>query len=296
MSKKGFSPEFLLLIAQTLVFFGVIFYFLPRLTSKNGNYIADPFTSDVKKLDGETHDVIMYPGTSKYELPSGAVLAFGRAGTPESVPDFIYGQRYNLNDIHNVNYLPIYNRLVTYHNGYKYDITNEKCETREKLDVDVMITEVTKCYLKVQSVKEGFPLTESNEVSKSFKLTERGDPIKGLQSGDEKEPLLYVYAEPVRIQKNVIDEIYLSPGSDWDVYMVTGYGIETIRYSAQDLWNKLVKMGNAGEQKIEVTVDDLSCTNLNVAGDCPYFTEISFTVTLYPLEDGAAPVVILFYN
>lgn len=292
MKSQGFSLVFILILLSVLVIVSTGYFFFKKAGFNNISVIGH--NSEIQKLGVEDRYITLYPGITKYSLPSGALLTFGRADTHSAVPDFVYGKNYNINDIHNINYVGIKNKLITYHNGYKYEIINEGCETAQRFDIDIMITEVTKCKLKYSAKKEAATKLENAVSSKKFRIVENGTPVSGLKSG-KGELLLYVQANPIRLQRNVKGDIYISPGTNWDIKVITNYGIETIRYTPEELWNRLKKVGKAGEQDIEVSIDNLSCYNLTDADkdSCPYFTTIDFTISQKALEE--TPITILEY-
>jgi len=50
-----------------------------------------------------------------------------------------------------------------------------------------------------------------------------------------------------------------SADTPWDVKVISGYGIDTIRYTAQEIWNKENKEITIGPLKINTAIKSLDC-------------------------------------
>lgn len=244
---------------------------------------------DEKKLDvGENH---VKTRGEKYRLPSGGEIA--------GIDPWIqFDDYYLLNTVSKPNYLSLSKKLVTYHHGYKYDITNNGCLYKRISDDTGGYNQTTECDLTVLISKDPPPSTKLKNYEKKLQIVEDGKNINGLQS-IESEPLLYISASATRIQKNDTYQIY-NPRDGWTVYLLTNYGYDDITFSLDELINKQTKTLQMGPQKIEISIDKLSCNKINYPDPntpCSYFTEMDFTVKLLNEEiPDTEPIRIQTYD
>lgn len=292
-NQKGFAVLELLLIAGVLVAIGIVGW---TVYSKYSGSDQSAGEEAIVAKEGK-HVYKMLPGKTIVKLPSGDKLRFGNAGSGDSVPDFIFGTDYILNDEHKINWLPIKNKLVTYHNGYQYNLTNRGCSTERRFDIDVEITVVTSCDIEVISTKKGAPQVASTSFTAPLSITEKaGSPIRSILKAD---PYLFVGANNIRVTKNGM-EVYSDSG-DWKINIITNYGIETINYKAEELYAKQTKSVSIGPAKVDVVIDSLTCTSaykpeLGCASQyATVYDKIDFSVK-YSSYGGDQDVKILDYQ
>jgi hypothetical protein len=252
----------------------------------------------IKSKEG-TQSIKMLPGLTIVNLPSGDILRFGNTGSETSVPDFIFGKDYTLNDMHNINYLPIKKVLEAYSNGYNYKLTNTGCQTERKFDIDVEITVVTNCIIEVQATKTKMPTVNSSNFTKSLSIEEKeGAPLRKSLNPD---PYLFVGATNMRVTKTGDGSKVYSDSGDWEVYIITNFGIETVKYTAEELYAQKTKSIVTGPAKVDIVIDSLTCAPpYNPAADCktPYasvYDKIDFTVK-YSSTRASQDVKILDYQ
>lgn len=302
--KNGFS-SFVIIGVIGMFLIGIAAYFKyqqPSHKEKPQSVQTHQITTESGNSTAE-ETLVLKPGQSNINLPSGALLTFGHAGTENSVPDFVFGNKYVLNDIHGINYLPIKNRLVTFHNGYLYELSKLNCNTENVFDIDVNITRVKDCTIKIKTTKTQPPQVNIADFSKKFSIVEKTQAIYGSQN-KQGEALLYLGIKPIRVTKNVVGKVYIEPGTQWDVYIITNYGIETIRYTADELHQKQAKSVTTGPIEVQVKIDDITCNppylqsndTCEALKDVFVFNRIDFTVSLKKLVEQTSEVKILDYQ
>lgn len=173
-----------------------------------------------------------------------------------------------LNDIHAINYLDVRKEIAFYNGGYFYKLTNLGCNKAQKFDIDVVITVVTDCNLRIATKKESAPIQQLTFFSKVLHTTQA---FTGRVS-PTNELLIYVMMPKLSLQNYSTqfssENINLqagsmtsySPSSFWDITFVTVYGIETIRYTAEELWNKESKEVSVGPLQIKSKIQEFSCS------------------------------------
>lgn len=300
--RKMFFILFGIFVAVGIILITAIVISKPTRTNINSDRNDDTPTS-TKSIENERNLkvdigeilVVMHPGITNIHLPSGASITFGHAGSSVSVPDFIFGDKYLLNDIHNINYLPIRKSIIAFHNGYKYEVTNLGCNTQRRFDIDITITEVTDCTIKIVTTKELPPSMNFESSNNKYSVVEHGPPVNSYIN-NQSTSLLYLSAGSIRVQSNSKGEKYVEPGTYWDVYIITRFGVDTIRYDANELWNKESKTVIIGPQEITIKIDNLSCNNIVRENKCPYFTTIDFTAESTLVQNSNIPIKVLNYQ
>ncbi|MDZ7586555.1 MAG: hypothetical protein U0946_02265, partial [Patescibacteria group bacterium] len=122
--------------------------------------------------------------------------------------------------------------------------------------------------LRITTKKESAPLNTLTAFSKLFHTTQ---PFTG-QISSANELLIYIMLPKLSLQnystKFSSENVNLQAGSMtsyssssfWDITFITGYGIETIRYTAEELWNKESKKISVGPLHLTSKILDFSCS------------------------------------
>lgn len=302
-NQKGFAFLELVFMAGVLVILGVVGWTIRSRHNQNNSQPSQSIGSNVREetitAKEGTQTIKMLSGRTIVKLPSGDILRFGHAGSETSVPDFIFGSDYMLNDIHKINWLPIKKTLTTYSNGYQYTVTNQRCSTERKVDIDVEITVVTDCTIEVQTTKTDAPHINLISLAKPLSITERqGSPLRDVLSTN---PYLFVGASNMRVTKTGDGTKVYSDSGDWGVYIITNFGVETVKYTAKELYARQTKSVTIGSAKVDIVIDALTCTpaySPELGCKSQYATvydKIDFTIK-YSLADGKQDVKVIDYE
>jgi hypothetical protein len=247
-------------------------------------------------LSPGTRIIKISPGLAKenkFLLPDGETrILFGNIGREDSVPDLVFGGSYVLNDIHNINYYPIRSEVSFYNNGYFIALQNLGCNT-EKGFTDVPVTRVTDCSIQVTSRQEDAPVRNLVPFIKTISTTE---PFYGQVNIEPDTPFIYLIVPELYVQnlstpyssENVSLSSGLPPNrsdSYWDIGVVTSYGIETIRYEAQDIWDKKNIQVDTGPLTMVSTIDNLACEIIYTGDEGQQTERCSVTVSFLFNQD-----------
>lgn len=217
-----------------------------------------------------TQTIKVVPGLTKdkqFLLPDGeSRITFGNTGRPDSVPDLVFGNNKVLNDIHSINYLPVRNDVSFYNNGYFIELKNLGCNTETRF-TDVPEVWVTDCSVQVTSKQEEAPVRNLEPFTKTISTTES---FNNRINSDLNTPFIYVAMPELKVQNFSTpfssENVSLSSGtppnrstSFWDISVITSYGTETIRYTAQEIWDKETKQVVTGPLTAVSTIDNLDC-------------------------------------
>lgn len=227
-----------------------------------------PSTKTASQVEAGEKTIIVKPGQTDLTLIDGETkILFGNSGSSTAVPDVVFGNQYSLNDIHNINYLPIRKELSFYNKGYFIALKNLGCKTETRF-TDVPEVWVTECSIQITSRQEAAPLKSITPFSKELNTrTSYNASVHSQADG----LLIYVTMPKLSIQnfstKLLSENVALESGSmtsysadtPWDVRIVTGYGIDTIRYTAQGIWNKESKEITIGSLKVKTMIKSLDC-------------------------------------
>lgn len=257
-NQKGFALLEILLIVAILAAVGFVGW-KAYSTHRNKQVSSSQSTAATKAepvvAKEGTQEIKMIPGKAAVKLPSGAQLMFGNSGGPSSVPDFVFGDKYDLSDT--PNYVPINKLTKTYDQGYLYTLTNKGCHTERKFDQDVYITIVTSCDILVESQKTAPPVIGKTDFVKQVSASEKTGGVLGVQKND---PYLFLSADATRLTKTIDGQkVYLEHG-DWSVNVITNFGRGTITYTAEELYAKQVKSIAIGGARVEIENISLTCT------------------------------------
>jgi hypothetical protein len=218
------------------------------------------------------------------DLAPGVRVGFGRTGTAFAVPDVIFGRDYGLEEPREFNYLPVQGQIAVYAEGTRYTLTRTYCDSAERWDGDVIITEVSACHLVLSEEKVSRPriavgaraFTVPHSAARStfrpdYSRTHRGQLVS-------ENPLLYLSAPDYEIRRYDAGREWFAVGTDgrFDFVLVTSFGPLTFRYVPAQI---------AGGQRQERDVGPLHVgfaprprqpvANDVRAGDVEYFVEIS---------------------
>lgn len=175
----------------------------------------------MKKIELGNKTLVIKPGESYRLADDETTIQFGGS----AVPDLVFGEHYSLNDIHKINSLPINSEVSFYNKGYYFNLKKTKCNTERKFDIDVYITVVTDCSFQTTSKQAETPTKQlSSRVS--------------LETGSMTS---------------------YSTDTNWDIQVVSSYGIDTIRYTAEELWNKQTKTLSIGTLSVKSEVKNYTC-------------------------------------
>lgn len=261
---------FIVLILIIIPVLVVNFNFFQQIKKSQSVVVEDTNTSppsETRRLSAGEETINIKPG-GIFILADGVSNVHFNGGSENAVPNIIFNKNYSLNDIHEINYVDIRKEISFYNEGYFYKLTNVGCNKARKFDIDVVITVVTDCNLRIDTKKESAPLKQMSSFSKILHTTQS---FTG-QVSSPNEILIYVMmpklslqnystqfsSENVNLQAGSMTSY--SPSSFWDVTFVTGYGIETIRYTAEELWNKESKEVSVGPLQIKSKIQDFSCS------------------------------------
>ena len=256
-------------------------------------------TKTIKILPGQT-------GQGKYILSDGETrILFGNSGSSKAVPDLVLGQNYSLDDIHNINYLPIRNELSLYNNGYFIALKNQGCNTETRF-TDVPEVWVTDCSIQVLSSKEEAPIKQLGSFSRVFNTN-----VSFSNAITQPEnPLIYLNLPKLSIQNFSTpyssENLSLQAGSMtsyststlWDMQLITSYGVETIRYSAQEIWDKETKQVAIGPLTVASTIDDLNCKVIYTGdeGENTERCEVRVNMSFSQNEENLIPIKLSSYS
>lgn len=280
--KKGKRSVFITFVASLLLailviggialnwnFFRLLFVSLiktsdnSQLTTKS---VAKPTEASEPTISLGTQTLKVIPGQTspgEYTLADGeTTILFGS----NSVPDLVFGKYYSLNDIHNINYLPIRDEVSFYNKGFLISLKNQGCKTENRF-TDVPEVWVTDCSIQVTSIKENAPTKQLDAFNRAFVTNVS---YSGVITQTDN-PLIYITVPKLSIQnfstphssENVSLETNsmtsYSTSTFWDIQIVTSFGIETIRYSAQEVWDKETKEVVIGPLTSVSTINSLDC-------------------------------------
>lgn len=187
--------------------------------------------------------------------------------TGGDAPDVIFGERKNLNDIHNINYLSVPGSLSFYNNGYLIETQNTGCNKERKFFGDYWATVTTDCTLKITTTQQEAPIKQFEPFSKEL----NSKTSYNASANQPTSPLVHIVMPKLSIQNfstpYVSENISLQAGSmtsystssAWDIKIITSYGIETIRYTAQEVWDKETKQVTTAPLTAVATVKNLDC-------------------------------------
>ncbi len=225
-------------------------------------------TKAVSQVETGEKTITVKPGQTDLTLVDGDTrILFGNSGSSNAVPDVVFGDRYSLNDIHKVNYLPIRKEVSFYNNGYFITLKNLGCKTETGF-TDVSEVWVTECSIQTKSKQEQAPLKPFTSFGKEINTSTL---FNGSVTNTPNNLLIYLIMPRLSIQnfstKLLSENVSLESGSmtsysadtPWDIRLVTGYGIDTIRYTAQEIWNKESKEITIGSLKVTTTIKHLDC-------------------------------------
>jgi len=199
-----------------------------------------------------------------------------RFGFP-SVPDVIFGEHYGVNNVHNINYLPIRKKIEFYNNGYFFQIKNSKCNEEEYGSDLLGDTRVTDCSLSVHSKMDESLYKPVEAFSRSFSINVGYDNVI---TNSTKDILIYlliprltIYNRPQEFLSGaptikVGNMTSFSQTTPWDIQLaVTGPGfdvdMDTFRYLAEEIWNEESKELNIGPLNVKTEIIDRSTLKLH---------------------------------
>jgi len=225
-------------------------------------------TKTTSQVDIGEKTITVKPGQTDYILADGETrILFDNSGSPTAVPDVVFGDRYSLNDIHTINYLPIRKEVSFYNKEFFIALKNIGCKTETRF-TDIPEVWVTECSIQVTSKQEQAPIKSITSFSKELNTR---TPFKGSVTTAPSDLLIYIIMPRLSIQnfstKLLSENVALESGSmtsystdtPWDTRIITGYGIDTIRYTAQEIWNKESKEVVIGSLKVKTTIKNLDC-------------------------------------
>ena len=220
------------------------------------------------------------------------MILFGNSGSSKAVPDLVLGQNYSLDDIHNINYLPIRNELSLYNNGYFIALKNQGCNTENRFS-DVPEVWVTDCSIQITSSKEEAPTKRLETFNRVFSTNVS---FSGTVTQPDN-PLIFLTVPKLTIQNfstpQSSENVSLQAGSmtssststPWDILIITSYGIETIRYTAQEIWDKETKQVITGPLTSVSTIDNLDCKVIYTGNEGQKTERCEVTVNLSFSQD-----------
>ena len=191
-------------------------------------------------------------------------ILFGNSGSEKSVPDVVFGDHYSLNDIHKINYLPIRKKIGFYSKGYFITLKNLGCNTETRF-TDVPEVWVTDCSINISSKKTEAPVLQIKPFTKDINTN------SGFNAVISGEPLIYGVVPRLSLMHwttgQLKGKIGLESGSmtsysidtPWDVSLITAYGIETIRYTAEEIFNKQSKNVTVGPMQVKSEIKSFNC-------------------------------------
>ena len=221
----------------------------------------------VDELINENKVIKVIPGNS-YVLGDGeSTIQFGSSGSATAVPNIVFGADYKLNDIHAINSLPIRKEIIFHNNGRLFTLKNLECETEERF-TDVKEIWVSSCSIEVNTEVIDIPAKKMASFNEQITVN---TPFNGALSSNEDNVFVYVKAPNLSLQKWGMGELKNKVGLEkdrmtsystttpYDITLITGLGIETIRYSSDEVWNKETKSVKIGLLEIISVVKDYSC-------------------------------------
>ena len=265
--------KILLITFLIIVVAGIVFFYStqnnipsPNLPQTNQtNTIPTTPKKTENQITSSNETIKVLPGQSNIVLADGeSRILFGNSGSEMSVPDIVFGKNYSLNDIHKINYLPIRKELSFYSKGYFITLKNLGCN-KETRFTDVPEIWVTDCSINVSSKKAEAPTLQVKSVVKEI------NPNSLFKSAISNEPLVYVVASRLSLMHwttgQLKGKIGLESGSmtsystdtPWDMSFITAYGIDTIRYSAEDIFNTQSKKINIGPLQVDTEITSFYC-------------------------------------
>lgn len=269
---KKYKTLLIILLAIVAVGIAVFFYStqnnipspsLPQTNQTNTNPTTPKKTEN--KLTSSDETIKVLPGQSNIILADGeSRILFGNSGSETSVPDVVFGQNYSLNDIHKINYLPIRKELSFYNKGYFITLKNLGCN-KEKRFTDVPEIWVTDCSINVLSKKAEAPILQIKSAVKEVNTNAL------FKSAISNEPLVYVITPRLSLMHwttgQLKGKIGLESGlmtsysidTPWDISFITAYGIDTIRYSAEEIFNKQSKRISVGPLEVNSEITSFNC-------------------------------------
>ncbi|MFC1727072.1 hypothetical protein ACFL0Y_00950 [Patescibacteria group bacterium] len=241
-----------------------------QTTSTPTNEVAKPTDMASPTVSLGTQTIKVIPGLAQEKqhlLADGETrILFGSGGSSKAVPDIVFGQNYSLNDIHNINHLPIRNGVSFYNNGYFITLKNQGCNTETRF-TDVPEVWVTDCTIQVTSGQEEALTKKLEPFNRAFNAN---TSFSGAITQPES-PLIYLTMPKLSIQNfstpQSSENVSLQAGSmtsyststAWDIQIISSYGIETIRYTAQEVWDKETKQVTTGPLTSVSKIDNLDC-------------------------------------
>lgn len=220
---------------------------------------------DLNKIPLGTQTVRMGAGGKSEILLSDSETWIKFAGG--DAPEAIFGDRKTLNDIHNINYLSIQGTLSFYNKGYLINIKNASCRKQRKFFDDYWAEVTTDCTLDLSTAQEEAPIKHFEPFTKEVTTQVLFNSSINQPDG----PLVHIIMPKLSIQnfstKFTSENVSLEMGSmtsyststPWDILVVTSYGIETIRYTAQEVWDKEIKEVKTGPLVTKSEVKNLDC-------------------------------------
>ena len=213
-----------------------------------------------------SHNIKMIPHISQVDLPSGATLQFERfGGRADAVPDFIFDEAYSNEGSQEINYLPILDRLSTYHRGYTYNIVNEGCKIVPMLGTDVVnAMTVEHCNVSIEISESDLPDIKTTDLTYKILANER-TPFTSVNEAS-KQPLLYIKSTPVTLYVwGGIPNINSCQVCTWNMQIITHYGVSTISYTPKELIDMTTKSVIIGQSKVEIVIDSVRIDKIDKA-------------------------------
>jgi len=291
MGKKNLI--YLSILASIIVIIGVFYLFSFYLSLKNKSASNKNLNEKITIIAG-SQTLTIKPGGSKV-LSKNLLIRFGRIGNGFSVPDIIFGDRYNLNDPQHINYLPLSNTIEVYDNGKVFSFRKQQCETKDVF-TDVLEHHVADCKIKVNvndSVKPKIfetSITKTIRGSDSRRPIYRPDSITRVQGKNiSKNPLLYIGIPEFSLRdwrkypaKTIVGGAPRVAGSkDYELgfTIITNFGIAEIVYMPRELFYEVTKNIQIGPAVISITPQK------NVVQDMITNQDFSFQISMNFQED-----------
>jgi hypothetical protein len=256
----------------------------------------------VKKSALTDETIKVLPGQSNIILADGeSRILFGHSGSEMSVPDVVFEKNYSLNDIHKINYLPIRKELSFYSKGYFITLKNLGCN-KETRFTDVPEIWVTDCSINVSSKKVETPILQIKSVVKEINTNSL------FKSAISNEPLIYVITPRLSLMHwttgQLKGKIGLESGSmtsystdtPWDMSFITAYGIDTIRYSAEEIFSKQSKKINVGPLQVNSEITSFNCRVIYKGADGGETQQCDDIIVKLTFAGGSGAVKLVNYS
>lgn len=218
---------------------------------------------DLKKIELGEKTLVIKPGENYRLADDETTIQFGGS----TIPDLVFGEHYSLNDIHKINSLAINNEVSFYNKGYYFQFRKTGCNTKTVF-TDVPEVHVTDCSLQYVGNQATAPIKGLKSFSKQFNLRDSND---SSLTNTPSEPLVYVAFPRASLQnystKQLSSRVSLETGSmtsysadtPWDIQIISSYGIDTLRFTAEEIWNKQSKTSTIGALNVKAEVKDYTC-------------------------------------